>query len=94
MKIPKGKMAPYRRKEDGMLVDVDVFEEGGRLYTRMWNDKAVIVVGRETCDCGEEKTTNTVPASPWCLEISQFGAHYEPVAPLPKLGACDARTHQ
>ncbi len=67
--------AQYKNVDSRMVVDVDTFIEEGRWYARMWNKEAVINTN------GAE-----IPASPWCLELSEFGKHYKPVAPLPKLG--------
>lgn len=79
-KPPSGEMAQYKCRDTGMVVGVAMLLEEGRWYAQMWNDKAMLNLG------DLEHYSEPIPASPWCLELSSFGEHYEPVAPLPKLG--------
>ncbi len=76
----------WYRRNDGLVVDVEMFVEDERWYAKMSNDQATISVGERVCDCGEETQEITIPASPWCLEVSEFGKRYRPVASPPKLG--------
>ena len=81
-------MVKYRRRSDGMKVDVEIFEEDGQLLARLHNDRAEFVV-REPEVCGsceeESKPGLSFPASPWCLELDSFVERYKPVAPHPKV---------
>lgn len=81
-------MVKYRRKSDGMEVDVEVIEESGHLYARMHNERAQFFIKEpEVCDCGEVIEEGlSFPTSPWCLPLGSFVERYEPVAPLPLLG--------
>lgn len=89
--VPRGETAQYKRLDSGIpgawLVDVDMIQDNGRWYARLWNDKCVFPTGVESCsECGEERKIIGVPASPWCLSLSTFVTRYKPTAPIPKLG--------
>lgn len=85
MEHKRGKTAQYKR-DDGLVVDVEMFVENGLWYARLRNDKAVFPTGEHVCNCGQERAVVGISASPWCLEVSDFGKRYKPVASPPKLG--------